>query len=194
MCTSCTVESEIPDFTFCRCTVFVAPLWLIYLSYISVAFFWWCTIVNWTSPWMLRLTKKQHKPYSFLYSWITSMADIPETVLLSQTVCIGPTQPYSLDGRSRWFLGYIATVPHMNLYVMLERLKVNFLQIPSMLTTIPHKTRNCWYQSPKFRLLHQIPAIPPTESVHGWWEQNDKCHLFLLYHNLGLWPIHYRTP
>ena len=45
------------------------------------------------------------------------MADIPETVLLSQAVCIGLTQPYSLSGRSRWFLSYIATVPHMNLYV-----------------------------------------------------------------------------
>ena len=51
--TSCTVESEIPDFTFCRRTVFVALLWLIYLSYISVAFFWWCTIVNWASLCML---------------------------------------------------------------------------------------------------------------------------------------------
>ena len=133
---------------------------------------------------MLRLTKKQHKPYSFLYSWITSMADIPETVLLSQPVCIGLTQPSTLEGRSRWFLSYIATVPHMNLYVMLDRLKVNFLQIPSMFTTIPHKTRNCWYQSQKFRLLHQIPVISPAESVHGWWEQNDKCHIFLLYHNI----------
>ena len=37
--TSCTVESEIPDFTFCRRTVFVALLWWIYLSNISVAFF-----------------------------------------------------------------------------------------------------------------------------------------------------------
>ena len=83
---------------------------------------------------MLRLTKKQHKPYSCLYSWITSMADIPETVLLSQAVCIGLTQPYSLSGRSRWFLSYIATVPHMNLYVMLDMLKVNSLQIPSMFT------------------------------------------------------------
>ena len=48
--TSCTVGSEIPDFTFCHCTVFVALPWLIYLSYISVALFWWCTIVNWASP------------------------------------------------------------------------------------------------------------------------------------------------
>ena len=48
--TPCTVGSEIPDFTFCHCTVFVALLWLIYLSYISVALFWWCTIVNWASP------------------------------------------------------------------------------------------------------------------------------------------------
>ena len=131
---------------------------------------------------MLRLTKKQHKPYSCLYSWTTSMADIPETVLLSQAVCIGLTQPYSLSGRSRWFLVYIATVPHMNLYVILDMLKVNFLQIPSMFTTIQYTARSCWYRSPKFRLLHQIPAISPAENVHGWWEQNDKCHLFLLYH------------
>ena len=48
--TSFTVESEISDFTFCRRTVFVALLWLIYLSYISVALFWWCTIINWASP------------------------------------------------------------------------------------------------------------------------------------------------
>ena len=68
---------------------------------------WWCTIVNWASPKMLRLTKKQHKPYSFLYLWITSMAVIPETVLLSQASCIGLTQPYSLDGRSRWFLSLL---------------------------------------------------------------------------------------
>ena len=85
---------------------------------------------------MLRLTKKQHKPYGCFDSWITSMADIPETVLLSQAVCIGLTQPYSLSGRSRWFLSYIATVPHMNLYVLLDMLKVNFLHIPSMFTTI----------------------------------------------------------
>ena len=129
---------------------------------------------------MLRLTKKQHKPYtcSCLYSWITSMADIPETILLSQAVCIGLTQPYSLSGRSRWFLSYIATVPHMNLYVLLDMLKVNFLQIPSMFTTIQYTARSCWYRSPKFRLLRQIPAISPAENVHGWWEQNDKCHLF----------------
>ena len=97
---------------------------------------------------MLRLTKKQHKPYSCLYLWITSMADIPQTVLLSQAVCIGLTQPYSLSGRSRWFLSYIATVPHMNLYVMLDMLKVNFLQIPSMFTTIQYTARSCWYRSP----------------------------------------------
>ena len=60
------------------------------------------------------------------------MADIPETVLLSQVVCIGLTQPYGLSERSRWFRSYIATVPHINLYVMLDMLKVNFLQIPSM--------------------------------------------------------------
>ena len=48
---------------------------------------------------MLRLTKQQHKPYSLLYSGITSMADIPETVLWSQAVCVGLTQPYSFDGR-----------------------------------------------------------------------------------------------
>ena len=29
---------------------FVAHLWLIYLSYLSVAFFWWYMILNWTSP------------------------------------------------------------------------------------------------------------------------------------------------
>ena len=182
--TSCTVESETPDFTFFRRTIFVALLWLIYLSYISVALFWWCTSVNWASPYMLRLTKKQHKPYSCLYSWITSMADIPESVLLSQAVCIGRTQPYSLSGRSCWFLSYIATVPHMNLYVMLDMLKVNFLQIPSMFTTIQYTARSCWYRSQKFRLLRQIPAISPAENVHGWWEQSDKCHLFLLYHNI----------
>ena len=84
--TSCTVESEIPDFTLCRRTAFVALLWLIYFSHISVALSWWYTTVNWASPQMLRLTKKQHKPYSCLYSWITSMADIPDTVLLSQAV------------------------------------------------------------------------------------------------------------
>ena len=112
------------------------------------------------------------------------MADIPETVLLSQAVCIGLTQPYSLSGRSRRFLSYIATIPHMNLYVMLDMLKVNFLQIPSMFTTIQYTARSCWYRSPKFRLLRQIPAISPAENVHGWWEQNDKCHLFLLYHNI----------
>ena len=123
---------------------------------------------------MLRLTKKQHKPYSCLYSWITSMADIPETVLLSQAVCIGLTQPYSLSGRSRWFLSYIATVPHTNLYVVLDMLKVNSLQIPSMFTTIQYIARSCWYRSPKFRLLRQIPATSPAENVHGWWEQNDK--------------------
>ena len=133
---------------------------------------------------MLRLTKKQHKPYSCLYSWITSMADIRETGLLSQAVCIGLTQQYSISGRSRWFLSYIATVPHMNLYVMLDMLKVNFLQIPSMFTTLQYTARSCWYRSPKFRLLRQIPAISSAENVHGWWEQNEKCHLFLLYHNI----------
>ena len=72
---------------------------------------------------MLRLTKRQHKPYSGLYPWITSMADIPEIVQLSQAVCTGLSQPYILGNIFRCFLCYTATVPPMNLYVMLEELK-----------------------------------------------------------------------
>ena len=37
-------------------------LWWIYLSFISVIIFLWFTIVNWASPKMLRLTKKQYNP------------------------------------------------------------------------------------------------------------------------------------
>ena len=125
--TSCMIESEIPDFTFLPLYSFCCSFMVDLFELHKCRILWWCTIVNWASPKMLWLTKKQHKPYSFLYLWITSMAVIPETVLLSQASCIGLTQPYSLDGRSRWFLRSIATVPHMDLYVMLDMLKVNFL-------------------------------------------------------------------
>ena len=165
--TSCTVESEIPD-----------------LGCVSVAFFWWCTIVNWASVCMLWYNKKQHKPYSCLWLWITSMADISETVQLSQVVRTSLTQPYTLGGRFRCFLFYIATVPHLNLYVILNLLKVNFLQFPSTLTKILHKKRSCWYRSTNFRLSRQIPVISPTEIVYCWWKQNDKCHPFLFYQSI----------
>ena len=60
-------------------------------------------------------------------------------------VCTDLTQPCSLGGRFRCFLCLNGTVPHMNFYVMLDILKVNFSQIPSMFTTILHKNRSYWY-------------------------------------------------
>ena len=122
------------------------------------------------------------------------MADIFETVQLSQAVCMGLTQSYSLGGRFRWFLCYTATVLYKNLHVKLDMLKVNFLQIPSMFTTIPHRKRSCWYWSLKFRLPHQIPAISPTECsqlVNSKWQMLP--FLILLQH-IGLKPMHYCTP
>ena len=44
------------------------------------------------------------------------MADIHEIVPLSQVVCTGPTHPFSLDDRFRFFPCHTAAVPHLNLY------------------------------------------------------------------------------
>ena len=112
------------------------------------------------------------------------MADISETVQLSQLVRTSLTQPYTLDGRFRRLLFYIATVPDMNLYVILYILKENFVQIPSTLTTILQKKRSFLYRSTKFRLSRQIPVISPTEIVRGWRKQNDKYRPFLFYHSM----------
>ena len=143
---------------------------------------------------MLRLTKKQHKPYSCLYSLITSMADIPETVLLSQAVCIGLIKPYSLSGRSRWFLSYIATVPHMNLYVMLDMWKVNFLQIPSMFTTIQYTARSCWYWSPISDYSAKFLQYRPRKRFTVGESKMTNVIFFIVSQHIGLWPMHSRTP
>ena len=116
-------------------------------------------------------------PYSFIVrtpGCVQNYSETHETVLLDCTT----------GKAGSCFRCYTTTVPHMNLNLMLDILKVNFWQIPPMFTTVLHKKRSCWYWSPKFRLPSQIPAISPTEIVHGWWNQNDQCHHDLFYHSI----------
>ena len=146
---------------------------------------------------MLRLTKKQHKPYSSLYPppplFPRLYCWVRQSVLayLNCTVLVGNP----LSGRSRWFLSYIATVPHMNLYVMQDMLKVNFLQTPSMFTIIQYTARSCWYRSPK------VQITPPNSSniargkcsrlVRAKWQMSS---FLIVSQHIGLWPMHCRTP
>ena len=120
----------------------VVLLWWFDLSYnISVALFWCCTIVNLASPYMVRLTKETAQAlqlsvamnhFDGWYSWDCQMI----------------TRLYSPDPsvQSWWQIPYVcflfltATVPQMIFYVMFDIFKVNFLQIPSMFTTITQKS------------------------------------------------------
>ena len=128
-------------------------------------------------------SRESHRRLVFprLHSWVR------------QTLLAWLNRKY-LGDRLRRFLCHPATVSQKIVYVMLDMLKVNFLQIPSMFTTILHKKALLLITVPKVQITTpyscNIANGECLRLVKVIWQMSP---FLILCRHKGLYLMQYRT-